>query len=197
MRGVHIINVIMEIKIIEGRKEDARAIAEAIVEAVGADHCLELIGPGHEIEEAVELFSEMARREDTQYSYRNALIALSLPNGEIAGACVAYDGGKLETLRKPFLDRATEIFEIGEVTDETEAGEYYIDTLAVRPEYRGLGIGRRLLMAATERGRALGLRPGLLVDKSNPRARALYESAGFTMVGERIFFGIPMDHMQA
>lgn len=187
----------MEIRIIEGRKEDAQAIAEAIVEAVGAEHCLDLMGPRHRIEEAVELFAEMARRGDTQYSYRNALVALAFPDSEVVGVCVAYDGGLLEELRRPFLDRAADTFDLNEITDETEAGEYYIDTLAVRPAYRGHGIGRRLLMAAAERGRALGLRPGLLVDKDNPRARALYESAGFSPVGERSFFGIPMEHMQA
>ncbi|MDE7376930.1 MAG: GNAT family N-acetyltransferase [Muribaculaceae bacterium] len=187
-----------EIWIEEGRREDARAIGEAIVEAVGAEHCLGLIGPGHVIEEIVALFAEMAEREDTQYSYRNALVARDAA-GEAVGVCLAYDGGRLAQLRRPFLARASQAFGIDptEVTDETEPGEYYIDTLAVRADYRGRGIGRRLLMAAAERGRALGLRPGLLVDKENPRARTLYESAGFVKVGDRPFFDIVMDHMQA
>lgn len=187
-----------EIRIDEGRREDARAIGEAIVEAVGAEHCLELIGPGRGIETAIELFAEMARREDTQYSYRNALVARD-GAGRAVGVCVAYDGGRLEELRRPFLERAAVEFGIdpAEVPDETEPGEYYIDTLAVRSDCRGRGIGRRLLRAAAERGRAMGLRPGLLVDKSNPGARALYESAGFARVGDRPFFGILMDYMQA
>lgn len=186
------------IRIVEGRREDARAIAEAIVEAVGVEHCLSLIGEGHGIEEITALFAEMAWREDTQYSYRNALVALA-DGDEPVGVCVAYDGGRLDELRRPFLDRAVQAFGINadEVPDETEPGEYYIDTLAVRQSHRGNGIGRRLLMAAAERGRQLGLRPGLLVDKSNPRARALYESAGFVKVGDRPFFDIPMDHLQA
>lgn len=187
-----------DIKIIEGRPQDARAIAEAIVEAIGAEHCLEMVGPGHEIGEVAALFAEMARREDTQYSHRNALVALDA-DGEVAGICLAYDGGRLDELRQPFLDRASVAFGIdtAEVDDETQPGEYYIDTLAVRRSHRGRGIGRQLLLAAAERGRAAGMTPGLLVDKRNPRARALYESAGFAKVGDRPFFGIAMDHLQA
>lgn len=187
-----------EIRITEGRMEDARAIAEAIVEAVGAEHCLELAGPDCRIDDIVELFAEMARREDTQYSYRNALVAVD-DDGHAIGVCIAYDGGRLEELRQPFLDRASEAFGINpeEVPDETEPGEYYIDTLAVNREHRGQGIGRLLLLAAAERGRSLGLRPGLLVDKDNTKAHALYESAGFAKVGDRPFFDIPMDHLQA
>lgn len=186
-----------KISILPARADDAPAIARAIVEAVGVEHCLELAGPGRSIDAVLDLFAEMARREDTQYSYRRALVACDA-DGEVVGVCVAYDGGQLDELRRPFLERAAEVLGIdpGEVTDETEPGEYYIDTLAVRRDMRGQGIGRLLLMAAAERGRQLGLRPGLLVDKANPKARALYESAGFADVGERPFFGIVMDHMQ-
>lgn len=52
--------------------------------------------------------------------------------------------------------------------------------VAVLPEHRGAGIGRRLLEAVAARGRALGCcKLTLEVQEHNTRARRLYESFGF------------------
>jgi len=67
------------------------------------------------------------------------------------------------------------------VVDELE-----INNVAVRPEHRGNGYGRSLVEAALEHGRAAGARIALLeVRRSNCPAQRLYESLGFTQVGER------------
>lgn len=64
--------------------------------------------------------------------------------------------------------------------------EAHIATLAVHPDYRGLGIGKRLLakalLAAYQRGARLAY---LEVRRSNQVAQALYQQFGFTIVGER------------
>jgi ribosomal-protein-alanine N-acetyltransferase len=66
------------------------------------------------------------------------------------------------------------------------AGEMHILNLAVHPHYRQQGIGRRLLMEALSRARALGAQTAWLeVRPSNDPARALYESFGFAEVGTR------------
>jgi GNAT superfamily N-acetyltransferase len=55
-----------------------------------------------------------------------------------------------------------------------------VHDLAVLPEHRGHGVGRRLLQAVERKGRALGCcKLTLEVQEGNRRARALYESAGF------------------
>ena len=55
-----------------------------------------------------------------------------------------------------------------------------IHDLAVLPEHRGLGVGRRLLQAVEQKARELGCcKLTLEVMEYNRRARGLYESAGF------------------
>ena len=66
-----------------------------------------------------------------------------------------------------------------QMDDETEAGEFYLDSLAIYPEYRRRGIARQLLKRATEHAASLNLPAALLVDKGNPNAERLYRSVGF------------------
>ena len=55
-----------------------------------------------------------------------------------------------------------------------------IHDLAVLPEHRGRGIGRRLLEAVAEKGRALGCcKLTLEVLENNQTARRVYDAAGF------------------
>ena len=67
------------------------------------------------------------------------------------------------------------------VLDEGSVGN-----VAVRPEYRGLGLGRRLTEAMTADARSRGLAfLTLEVRQSNVPARRLYESCGFESAGVR------------
>ena len=80
--------------------------------------------------------------------------------------------------------------------DETQAGELYLDSLAVQPDYRRQGIARALLLATKERAGQYGLpHVGLLVDTDNPNGEALYSSVGFQYVGEKRWGGHFMKHM--
>jgi ribosomal-protein-alanine N-acetyltransferase len=64
--------------------------------------------------------------------------------------------------------------------------EAHISTLAVAPEVRGQGIGRRLLEASLEQARQLGAAMATLeVRVSNQRAIDLYQQHGFAVVGRR------------
>lgn len=83
------------------------------------------------------------------------------------------------------------------VEEETQAGEYYIDSIGVLPTQQGKGIGATLLNYVIreqvfENGRTLGL----LVDKTNPRAKRLYQKLGFESVGEKNLMGISLEHLQ-
>lgn len=143
-----------------------------------------------------EIFVKLASRTDAQYSYCNALIAEV--DGKAVGAIVGYDGARLYELRAPL--QALIIEKSGrtlDIEDETAAGEFYIDSLAVLPQYRGCGIGSRLLCAMRERTFKAGFeRVGLLVDVENPAAEALYSSLGFRRVNPTTFLGHKMWHLQ-
>lgn len=66
------------------------------------------------------------------------------------------------------------------------ADEVQINNVAVRPDHRGQGIGRALVEAVLDHGRASGARTALLeVRRSNESAKRLYLSLGFAEVGER------------
>lgn len=73
---------------------------------------------------------------------------------------------------------------------ETGPGEYYIDSLAILPAYRGFGIGRELIYDAMEEARKNGLRQvGLIVECSKPLLRDYYAELGFVPVREMNAFG--------
>ena len=101
-------------------------------------------------------------------------------------------------MRQAFIEAAKE--HIGKdhscLDDETEAGELYLDSLAVLPEYRRQGIAKALLLATKEKANQYGLPyVGLLVDKDNPDGEALYSSVGFRYVGDNRWGGHSMKHM--
>lgn len=172
----------------EAQKTDAELVADAVLMALGGEPKAHALYP---------IFLELAGRELSQYSYRNALVATV--DGEPAGAIVGYDGARLQELRAPLIaliqERLGEPFEIEE---ETSAGEFYIDSLSVMPSFRGRGVGRALLSALRDKAFESGYeRVGLLVDFDNPRAEKLYLSFGFERVNETTFLGHRMWHMQA
>jgi len=66
--------------------------------------------------------------------------------------------------------------------DETlkPSGAWTIECVAVKPEYQGQGIGRKLLEAILEAGRQKGHRTaGISVTIGNQAAESLYKSVGF------------------
>ena len=185
---------------IEIRQADIRQAAEIagmIMMAMTDECCLYFCGEGHGLDDFREVMTRLVEREDTQYSYRNTLVAM---DGErLVGAAVSYDGARLRELRQPFIDLAKE--RLGKdhtaMEEETQAGELYLDSLAVLPEYRRKGIATRLIRATKQRADAMGLPGvGLLVDTDNPTGELLYRAIGFRLLNEtRHWGGHPMKHM--
>lgn len=186
-----------EMKIIQARKQDAPLIAYSIMAGIGEEICRNLAGADHTLDDVKALFTQLAESSDSQYSYLNTLVAID-DDGTPMGACISYDGANLHQLRKAFFELAAEKLDlhIENMDDETDSGEFYIDTLAVLPDYRGQGVAAALLMASVDKAAASGKPAGLLVDKDNHRARRLYDKLGFKQVGERPFAFVMMDHLQ-
>ena len=179
-----------ELNIRNAAESDAPLIAKVVAMAIGEEGTRHYCGDDHQ-----SVLEEIARLENSQYSYRNAIIAEV--NGIPAGAAVAYDGADLYALRdvtlKHIFNRTGKSHNI---EDETDASEVYLDSIAVLPEYRGLGIGKRLLQ--TLKAKTLneyGKNLGLLVDFENPNAERLYKSVGFERMNVKDFLGHKMWHL--
>lgn len=187
----------MKIRIEAARREHAEDMVRLIMTAMTDDCCLYYAGRGRTLDDFARVMRRLVLEEQSQYSYRNALVAV-VDGTSVAGICVAYAGGELRLLREAFLRACKEEIgrELGTLADETDAGEYYIDSLAVYPEYRRQGIATMLIRAMAERARARGLPLGLLVDKGNPSAERMYASIGFSYVDDSMWGGHPMKHLQ-
>ena len=180
-----------------GRPADAPTIASLIMEAMSADCCAHFYGPQHTAEEFQQFMTSLCMREHTQYSYQNTIIAEC--QGEIAGITVSYDGALLSTLRQPFWNGMMQQFnrDLTNMDDETQAGELYLDSFAVFPQFRQQGIGLSLLHATIHKAEQLGLPcVGLLVDVDNPNAERLYQKAGFSFCNDSSWGGHNMKHLQ-
>lgn len=188
----------MKITIENATPDQASHIASLIMEAMSAECCQNFAGPRHTLVDFHNLMTSLVEMEDSQYSYRNTLVAVT-SSGILAGVCVAYDGGQLRQLRHKFVEGALRKFDMdySGMADETQEGEFYIDSLAVSSNFRGRGFATQLLQAAIAKGEKLGFPAvGLLVDKGNPRAEALYTRLGFQYVDDTTWGGHPMKHLQ-
>ena len=184
------------IEIKDARKEQSASIARLIMMAMTDDCCLHFCGVGHGLDDFRRMMTSLVEREDSQYSYKNTLVAMD--DEKVVGVAVSYDGARLHELRQAFIEAAKE--QIGKdhsgMDDETQAGELYLDSLAVLPDYRLQGIARKLLRATKEKADQMGLPClGLLVDKGNPAGESLYASVGFRYVNDSYWGGHPMKHL--
>ena len=65
--------------------------------------------------------------------------------------------------------------------------EVHVATIAVHPDYRRMGIGRKLLAHALLHSAYKGANTAMLeVRRSNTAAQAMYQEFGFEVVGERL-----------
>ena len=181
----------MDIIIRQASKEEASQIAELFMLAWPVDEILESNGLTREqLHESITL---IAANEETIYSYENTLIAEI--DGKEVGAMCAYDGADYQRLKQPIVDVLGPDCGFAKMK-ETEAGEFYLDSVGVLPEYRGRGIASRIIEAQCERAASLGHKvAGLIVDTSKPQVKALYSRLGFTYLDDKDFFGHTMKHM--
>lgn len=184
----------MEYTIRKANREEAKTIADLMFFAM-KDIVFDFIGEQNE-EKSKQFLSELIAQENNQYSYQNSWI-LEFEN-QIAGSFTIYNGEQLDELRQPVLDLLKDKYNrVIHPQDETEAGEYYIDTIAIFPEFRGKGFGNSILDYIIEEfANKKGLTLGLLVDFTNPKAKKLYESKGFKVVGEKQLMRENHEHMQ-
>ena len=132
----------------------------------------------------------ICRMNDTLYSYLNTRIAEI--DDRPVGALVAYDGARYAKMReKTFgLVQQTSGLDLSRNAMETGPGEFYLDSMAVLSDYRGMGVGKLLMRDRVDFALSNGFeKVTLLVDKDKPRLQEYYESEGFTFGEEMFVFG--------
>ncbi len=142
--------------------------------------------------------SGICRLDDTLYSWRNARICEI--DGENAGCIVAYRGEDYKAFRTKTFGIIKDSFGINLETnpDETVPGEFYLDSIAFLPKFRGLGLGKKLLLDGIELGRQKGYEKiTLLVDEIKPNLMRYYASIGFQPKGKVHTFGEDFLKMEA
>lgn len=127
----------------------------------------------------------------SMYSWNKSLIAEE--EGKQIGCIISYSGDDYQRLREytwSKLWKGVDPAAIRQSAIETYPGEYYLDSLAIEPEYRGKGLGKILMKAAIEEGKNLGYKNfALLVAGEKPRLKEYYASLGFEEDSEVNFFG--------
>ncbi|MCE3247819.1 MAG: acetyltransferase [Geminicoccaceae bacterium] len=173
------------------RLEDCRRIAELFrISSDGiADYIWSTLQDDYPGQAPIEIGRQRYARENTAFSYQNCVVAER--DGAVvallhAFAITASDGARAADDVDPVLRPYAEL---------EAPGSLYISALAVMPEWRGQGLGSRLLDAARERARTLGCPAlSLICFAENSGARRLYQRQGFTVVDRRAVVPHPMIH---
>lgn len=160
--------------------EDAVFLGRCVCEGIG----FEIFEKENEFNTKVASgLAPLAAREDTLYSYRHALVAEV--DGEVAGTLISYPGEYYHQMRNTTFRELPHFRELDldAMPDEAGAGEYYLDTLAVLPQYRRRGVGTSLMQAriAWAEQNHPDLSISLLVDPDNLNGQRIYTRLGFVI----------------
>lgn len=131
-------------------------------------------------------------QEESLYSWKSALIALV--GDKPVGCLISYDGNKYMERRdctwRNIWGESEETLQT--IEPETREGEYYLDSMAILPAYRGMEIGRRLIeFAIQESSKQSYDSVTLIVSQEKPHLQSYYQSIGFEPFGEMDLF----DHL--
>ncbi len=178
----------------KAKPEESSIIAPLILLAM-EDIAYSFIGERSK-EKALRFLEALVSEANNQYSYENCWVAAS--GDTIVAAAIVYSGADLAQLREPVARKIKSMFNRPFTSeDETQAGEYYIDSVGVDPGQQGKGTGstlfRFLIEEYVDKHRQT---LGLLVDKENPNAKKLYLKLGFEVVGEKMLAGKQLEHLQ-
>ena len=162
--------------------DDATVLAE-LINYAGEGLPLYLWGqmaqPG---ESAWDVGRRRAAREEGSFSYRNATIIEH--DGKCAGCLIGYE---IPDNPEPLPDDMPAMFVPLQGLENLAPGTWYINVLAVRPQFRNQGLGTKLLALAQEKAQGLGKRGmSVIVSDANLGARRLYERLGYNETARRL-----------
>lgn len=169
-------------------KQDAKQVIALMFEAIGSKIARNLTGTDSD-EQAIADLEQLYREEGNRISWTNVLV--DKRDGEVAGMLLCYSGDEAEQLDQPLTNRIR--MKTGRqhvIEQEAQAGDYYLDSLAVSQAYRGQGIATGLIAAFEQKAGEMGFsRTSLIVEPDNAGAFALYAKLGYRTDGEQTVAG--------
>ena len=184
----------MDITIRDAVPTDVPFLARCVMAAVGTLDMAEKA----EDNPAYETICELCAMEHSLYCWNHFRVAVDTKTGEPIGSLLAYDGKRYARARDLAFSYAAEKTgtDLGDSDMETCKGEYYLDSMAILPQYRGHKIGHALIQDAIEQGKQLKhSRFTLIAEKEAESLKAYYSVLGFIPEEEIIFFGHPYIRM--
>ena len=172
----------------DARPSDAPFLAKCILAGMHLYDFEEVVND--DLANILDKLIQSEGREDTLYTYSRTRIAEVY--GKPAGALLSYPGELYKELRdKTFKEYWPAFFsQFGSNDLETDPGEYYLDSLAVHPDFRRMGIGRALMEDGIKIGLSKGFKQiALVADAGMPHLISIYASIGFVPAGHRYAFG--------
>ena len=163
--------------------DDAPALAE-LINFAGEGLPLHLwAGMAVPGETAWDVGRRRARREVGGFSWRNATVVEEA--GSVAACLIGYP---LPEAPEPLDLAATPpMFVPLEELERLAPGTWYVNVLATYPEWRGRGLGTRLIARARELAATAGCRgTSIIVADTNTGARRLYEATGHVERARRL-----------
>lgn len=132
-------------------------------------------------ESAWDVGRRRAAREEGSFSYRNATVIDQ--DGTCAGALIGYE---IADAPEPVGADMPAMFVPLQELENLAPSTWYVNILAVLPQFRGRGLGATLLGVADATGRKLGKRGmSVIVADANQGARRLYERCGYRAAATR------------
>lgn len=183
----------MDIVVRNSTLQDGPEIAPLVIDAIGeiANRITGEEEPTAIIKGLIELFE----RTDNRNSHLNTYVAEY--EGQVAGMMIIYGGDEavqLDSNLEKWL--AAKNAPIQTIELEARPDEFYIDTICVNPNFRGMGIGTILLNHAETLCKEKGYsKLSLSVELEKERARHLYEKIGFVFSEPWTIIGETFDHM--
>jgi ribosomal protein S18 acetylase RimI-like enzyme len=171
----------MEYSIRSGRREDAAVLAELVnIAGEGLPFFLWQRMAGDD-QDAWSIGRERAARDVGSFSYRNATIVDY--DGEPLAALIGYE---IPDVPDPVPPDMPPMFVPLQELENLAPATWYVNVLAVLPEFRGRGLGTRLLTIAEQMALRLDKRGlSIIVSDANLDARRLYERVGYREVSRR------------
>lgn len=161
----------------QAQKENISNLSSLILDAI--HNIANTLTAENEKSKILETLDKYITMEINRLSYKNIWI-YEIEN-QTVGLIIAYNSNDVKKLDKPILNHlASKNIFIDSFDKECFEDEFYIDTVSVLKEFRGIGIAKEFFVFIEKKAKELGFEKiSLLVDLENPKALTLYEKIGF------------------